>query len=128
LKLIFSILLAFNLFAAGIFPGAEKEWAKLPQLFEHYGEHQKEADAEMSFLDFLFLHYYTEHGACGHSDLPHCCHSGSILTYIPSYSTLVSFDIFVLEASFRKENYSFNYYFNLINSLFQPPQGTIFKY
>lgn len=126
MKFFISIVLAFNLFAAGVFPGAESEWTKFSQLFEHYKEHQKEADVELSFLDFLLLHYYSDHGSCGHSDIPHCCHSGSTLVYLPAYYELVAFEFFVLEASLRNGNYGFNYCFNLINPLLQPPQGTIF--
>lgn len=127
LKTILSILLALNLFVAGIFPAAEAEWAKLSQLVTHFEDHQKEAGAEISFVDFLLLHYYSEHGKCGHSDLPHCCHSGIAHAFIITYPESISIDFFIAETGFYNENYGFNYCFNLIHSLLQPPQSSIFQ-
>jgi len=127
LKTIFSILLALNLFLAGVFPVSDSEWAKLSQLIEHFEDHKKETKADMSFLDFLLLHYYSEHGKCGHSDIPHCCHTGSALIYFITYPETIAIDVFVSELGFSREFFSFNYFFNLVHSLLQPPQILIFR-
>lgn len=60
------------------------ELAKLPQLLDHYADHQTPAGGKLSFLEFLALHYgagsdhyakrHASHHEQDHHDLPLRCH------------------------------------------------------
>jgi hypothetical protein len=71
----------FLFFASSCLPGDQLcELLKLPRLFAHYEEHKREVGStEMTFTDFLFLHYGQSNGHASeqdHHDLPllhHCC-------------------------------------------------------
>lgn len=54
------------------------EWLKLPELVQHYEEHQL-MDSDLSWLEFVVMHYFDEERHTGDHDedhdLPfqHCC-------------------------------------------------------
>jgi len=123
LKQLLTIALGLNLLIAGIFPMANKEFIKIPQLIEHFNEHQSCSGHPLSFIDFLALHYFTEHGHSDHCDLPDLhLHSAPPL-YIHTEPQDI-FNVHTLPTAIleNKDWYTLHYHFSLISTLLQPPQ------
>lgn len=103
---------------------ASREFIKIPQLIEHFKEHQSCSGDSISFLDFLALHYFTEHGHSDHCDLPdlhlHSAPPLFILTEPNDIFCIQPLPVTVLET---RDWYTLHYHFSLISNLLQPPQA-----
>jgi len=61
LKRFLSCFLAFHFLIGSILPSMEcwEELTRLPQLLRHYDMHKKASNGQMSFLEFMQMHYGT---------------------------------------------------------------------
>lgn len=107
---------------AGILPSASYELGKLPQLLDHFEIHQTESDYSISLLDFLVLHYFSEHGKSNHCDIPHLHQHGPAMVFIFNEPSSFALEILPEVSKQKNEEYLLQYHFNIESSLLQPPQ------
>ncbi len=104
--------------------------SKLPLLIEHFGEHKKK-NSELTFLDFLNIHYSgeTKKDADHEKDmqLPFKSHDGCATTFIaanvpPTLSNLVlkEFSESIISFSSLEDCYLSSSY---LSSIWQPPKN-----
>lgn len=122
LKSLLSILLGVNLLLAGILPSASYELSKLPQLLDHFEIHQTESKSSISLMDFLVLHYFSEHGKSNHCDIPHLHQHGPAMVFIFSEPSIFTLENLPEVSSQKNEDYLLQYHFSIESSLLQPPQ------
>ena len=120
---ILALFLSLYFFAGSLMPGSD--WDELPKianLIEHFQEHQDLSAGEISFSDFLFLHYASnsEHSKETDGKLPfqHTC-SFTFTAIIPSteFNIILSSEYPVHSVLFSIQDTQECY-----NSIFQPPQ------
>jgi hypothetical protein len=120
---IIAFFLSLYFFAGSLMPGSD--WDELPKianLIEHFQEHQNLSEVEISFSEFLFLHYASnsEHPKEGDGKLPfqHTC-SFTFMAIIPSteFKILISSEYPVHSVLDSIQDTQECY-----NSIFQPPQ------
>jgi hypothetical protein len=86
MKNLLSIFFAVLLFLGGLLFNDMEEVYKIPSLFTHFQEHKEEAKGEFSFLDFLLLHY-----ASDHRDDPENSHLPFLEHNVPPLAFTISF-------------------------------------
>jgi hypothetical protein len=120
---ILALFLSLYFFAGSLMPGSD--WDELPKianLIEHFQEHQDLSGGEISFSEFLFLHYASnsEHPKETEGKLPfqHTC-SFTFMAIIPSteFKILISSEYPVHSVLDSIQDTRECY-----NSIFQPPQ------
>jgi hypothetical protein len=120
---ILALFLSLYFFAGSLMPGSD--WDELPKianLIEHFQEHQDLSAGEISFSEFLFLHYASnsEHPKETDGKLPfqHTC-SFTLMAIIPSteFKFLISSEYPVHSVLDSIQDTRECY-----NSIFQPPQ------
>lgn len=120
---ILALLLSVYIFAGSLMPGSD--WDELPKianLIEHFQEHQELSAGEISFFEFLFLHYASnsEHPKETDGKLPfqHNC-SFTFMAIIPSIefsiTTSTEYPVHSVLDSIQDTQECYN-------SIFQPPQ------
>ena len=118
-----ALFLSVYFFAGSLIPGSD--WDELPKianLIDHFQEHQDLSAGEISFSDFLFLHYASnsEHSKETDGKLPfqHTC-SFTFTAIIPSteFNIILSSEYPVHSVLFSIQDTQECY-----NSIFQPPQ------
>lgn len=103
---------------------------RIPLLINHYKEHQKHETPNISFIDFISMHYFNEitHTDIDHNSLPlnHSCDIGHVHVTpaftLPESPKLFSQTISKVKHSFYFEEFIPNH--NL-DSIFQPPKGKL---
>lgn len=130
MKSIVALLLAGLILGSSLLPGFSiDQSAKWVELMQHYKQH-READAQLSFIDFLAMHYganseHQKHPKHSHQNLPTGGHT--IPVFSPAtvrlhFSSAVGAPLANKAAFFRKADlYSFLSVFSLIN----PPRTAI---
>jgi len=128
MKSIVAFLLAGLVLGSSLLPGfGVDQSAKLVDLVQHYQEH-RQTEPELSFLDFMVMHYgvnseHQKHPNHSHQNLPSSSHS--VPVYTPGSVRLVAISSvqFLISAKadyFRKADlYAFLGVFALIN----PPRA-----
>ena len=85
MKTVISIILSAIILFMGILPNGDfHELSELPQLYEHFKNHEEDS-ATQSFVEFLADHYGQTHSEESehHQDMPfnHCHHNCCSITY-----------------------------------------------
>ena len=120
MKRSFSIFFALYLMVGSIFPNMDfDQFSKIPQLLEHFNEHQQEAKAsgeECSFIEFISMHLFFpnshENDHHSHDSLP-MQHLAFSAQWIVSPSPL--FMIISQDNSYQEDGH---YYLDFISSDF----------
>ncbi len=130
MKKIISILLSFQILLGSLFPNVESlQLAKIGELVSHYQEHQRTEKEDLSFMDFLEMHYsatskHLKNAKHSHSNLPNLDSHNSVISYCESVFCIE----FSLTPSFPKTFYEPNfhwlnlYHFSLSRTLLNPPK------
>lgn len=125
MKSLVSIFLATLFFAGSLFPKSDMdELFKIPALFEHYSEHKAKSKGELSFMDFLLMHYAvgSTHDEASHDKLPL---SMDMCTGIICVLQSTFYQIVHPNTHFVKPSFSFyclQYSFLSVFSLLNPPR------
>jgi len=111
------------MFLGSMLPGFN--WHELPKmvsLVQHYEHHEEESNGKLSFVEFLVMHYATDHEQEeDHCALPfqHICAS-VFLALIPQ-------NLFVFEAQMPKNQINNQYTFSIVRdhipNVWQPPRA-----
>jgi len=130
MKSIVALLLAGLILGSSLLPGFSiDQSAKWVELMQHYEQH-READAQLSFMDFLAMHYganseHQKHPKHSHQNLPTGGHTVPVFspaTVRLHFSSEVGAILANKAAFFRQADlYSFLSVFSLIN----PPRTVI---
>jgi hypothetical protein len=130
MKRIIAILLSMQILLGSLFPNVDAmQLAKIGELIKHYQEHVATENQDLSFVDFLIMHYssdsnHTKTAKHSHSNLPHLDSNHVVIAYcepvfkniIPSSSTIFQ--------SFPEPNFVWQnlYHFSLSQTLLNPPK------
>lgn len=89
---------------------------------QHYSEHRKEAAHGLTFIDFLVMHYHSDHAKKDdHSSLPLIKHQCAGMAFvIPSAVKFKSVPIF--HHPQHSTEVLLHYFFLNVHSLLQPPK------
>ncbi len=131
MKKIIAIALSFQILLGSLFPRINAmELAKVGELIEHYQEHKSAENQDLSFVDFLIMHYstasnHTKTAKHSHHNLPTFNSHHAIITYcesafkanIPSFEA--NFKPFI-EPNFSWQNF---YHFSISRTLLNPPKA-----
>jgi hypothetical protein len=118
-----SLILSFIMLSGSILPGGDMhELPKMANLVTHYEEHLQESGNQLSFLEFLELHYSGPKASHSdeHDELPfhHLC-SMSFLAIIPS-------QVYTFQLREEPLDYSVLYNFSVVRdhipNVWQPPR------
>jgi hypothetical protein len=113
--------------ANAVKPDLLMQLAKMPSLIAHYQHHINDENEQISFFDFLVLHYgqnSSHKQAENHDDLPLFNNSGACLAFISTVSLSHEFRLIQNGTIQLNSPYSENYSFVKLTSIFQPPQYT----
>ena len=126
-----AILLSMQILLGSLFPNVDTtQLAKIGELVKHYKEHVATESQDLSFVDFLIMHYssdskHTKTAKHSHSNLPHLDSHHVVIAYcepvfkniIPSSSTIFQ--------SFPEPNFTWQnlYHFSLSETLLNPPKS-----
>lgn len=133
MKKIIAITLSIQILLGSLFPRIDAmELAKIGTLIQHYQEHKSVENQDLSFIDFLIMHYsttsnHTKTAKHSHHNLPNFGSHNSVLTYcehvykanIPSLE--VNFNPFS-EPNFTWQNF---YHFSISRTLLNPPKSSV---
>jgi hypothetical protein len=125
MKSAINILLSLLLFTGGLFPHSDMaELGKVPVLVKHYKEHKKQESCNFNFMDFLILHYgHTGHstGNGDHSGLPLIKHQCTCSAFV--MPVVLNFETIGIHNKLQHcSELVFNYFFQSVFSLLQPPK------
>lgn len=133
MKKIIAILLSIQILLGSLFPRIDAmELAKIGTLIQHYQEHKSVENQDLSFIDFLIMHYsttsnHTKTAKHSHHNLPNFNSHHTVLTYcqpnlkptIPSFeATCKPFS----EPNFAWQNF---YHFSISRTLLNPPKFSV---
>ena len=131
MKKMIAILLSMQILLGSLFPNVDAmQLAKIGELVKHYQEHIATENQDLSFVDFLVMHYsatsnHTKTAKHSHSNLPHLNSHNVVIAYcepvfkniiLPSSTILQSFP----EPNFTWQNF---YYFSFSQTFLNPPKG-----
>jgi hypothetical protein len=121
LSLFFSVVI----FLGSLLPRFDfKELSQLDELFTHFQEHLKEAKGELSFSEFMAMHYANKNHDQqeNHDHLPfhnHECQLGALMVLLPNLScSCIVIPVIQAKQSF----YKFVNYSRYTHSIWQPPK------
>lgn len=131
MKKLVAILLSLQILLGSLFPKVDAiQLARIGELVKHYQEHVAIENRNLSFVDFLIMHYsstsnHTKTAKHSHSHLPQLGSHQVVIAYcelmfkniIPSSSTVFQ--------SFSEPNFTWQnfYHFSLSSTLLNPPKG-----
>jgi hypothetical protein len=129
-KKIVSILLSFQVLLGSLFPNVETiQLAKIGELVSHYQEHQQAEEEDLSFVDFLIMHYSTtskhlKNAKHSHSNLPNLDSHNSVISYCQSVFCIDFSPSSDIPQSFYEPNFHWLnlYHFSLSRILLNPPK------
>jgi hypothetical protein len=133
MKKIIAITLSFQILLGSLFPRIDAvELAKIGELIEHYQEHKAAENQDLSFVDFLIMHYstasnHTKTAKHSHQNLPNFNSHHAVITYCePNLKTIIP----SFEANFKpfsEPNFSWQnfYHFSISRTLLNPPKFTV---
>ncbi|MBL7788994.1 MAG: hypothetical protein JNL75_04080 [Chitinophagales bacterium] len=120
MKFLISFILFIYVFASTPF----LELVKLPQLYTHYIDHKKE-NQQMTFTEFLYLHYGDEAHAEDHNSLPFksCNYIYFLILEMPANVIIVKcHEIQKKIDTPLRYIYESLYIFQYLNTIWQPPR------
>jgi len=123
-KIIYYIVFAI-LTTSALLPGKGiNEMHKIPSLLHHYHQHKQESAQQLSFIDFLTMHYEDSSAHKhqeNHEDLPlfhGCCNTPLFISEL-SKITIFKPCCITIEQSIEVNSH---YCYRLNQSIFQPPR------
>lgn len=126
-------MLSIQILLGSLFPRIDAmELAKIGTLIQHYQEHKSVENQDLSFIDFLIMHYsttsnHTKTAKHSHHNLPNFNSHHTVLTYcetnlkpiIPSFeANFMPFS----EPNFTWQNF---YHFSISRTLLNPPKFSV---
>ncbi len=133
MKRIIAITLSIQILLGSLFPRIDAtELAKIGELIQHYQEHKATENHNLSFIDFLIMHYsttsnHTKTAKHSHQNLPNFNAHNSVLAYCePAFkanipSSEAHFKPF-FEPNFAWQNF---YHFSISRTLLNPPKFSV---
>jgi hypothetical protein len=131
MKRMIAILLSLQILLGSLFPNVDAmQLAKIGELVKHYQEHVATENQDLSFVDFLIMHYsstseHTKTAKHSHSNLPHLDSHHSLISYCePVFKSIIPSSVAVV-ATFPEPNFVWQnlYHFSLSRTLLNPPKG-----
>jgi hypothetical protein len=132
-KKIIAITLSFQILLGSLFPRIDAtELAKIGELIEHYQEHKSSENQDLSFVDFLIMHYspssnHTKTAKHSHQNLPNFNSHNAVISYCePTFKA----NIPTFEANFKpysEPNFTWQnlYHFSISRTLLNPPKFSV---
>lgn len=127
-----AILLSTQILLGSFFPNVgAMQLAKIGELVKHYQEHVATENQELSFVDFLVMHYsstsnHTKTAKHSHSNLPHLDSHHVVIAYCePISKSIIPSSSSTIFQSFPEPNFSWQnfYHFSLSQTLLNPPKA-----
>jgi hypothetical protein len=131
MKRIVAILLSLQILLGSLFPNVDTmQLAKIGELVKHYQEHVATENQDLSFIDFLIMHYsttsnHTKTAKHSHSNLPHFDSHNVVITFCePVFKSILPTTLAV-SATFPEPNFVWQnlYHFSLSRTLLNPPKN-----
>ena len=131
MKRLIAILLSLQILLGSLFPNVDAvQLAKIGELVKHYQEHIATDNQNLSFVDFLIMHYsstsnHTKTAKHSHSNLPHLDSHNVVFAYCePVLKSIIPSSSTVLQ-SFPEPNFTWQnlYHFSHAQTLLNPPKG-----
>jgi uncharacterized protein YfbU (UPF0304 family) len=131
MKQMIAILLSMQILLGSLFPNVDTtQLAKIGELIKHYQEHVATENQDLSFVDFLIMHYssdsnHTKTAKHSHSNLPHLDSHHVVIAYCePVFKSIIPSSSNVLR-SFPEPNFAWQnlYHFSLSQTLLNPPKS-----
>jgi hypothetical protein len=125
MKLLLSLFLSLQIVTNFTF---FEDVVRIPLLIEHYRHHTEKETPDISFIDFIAMHYFNEttHTDSDHNSLPlnHSCDIGHVHV-TPAFTLPESFKLYMQTSSLIKHIIHFNTFIpnSNLESIFQPPKG-----
>lgn len=131
MKKIIAITLSIQILLGSLFPKTDAlELAKMGTLIQHYQEHKSVENQDLSFIDFLIMHYsttskHTKTAKHSHHNLPNFDSHHTVLTYCePNFKSIIP----SFEAAFKpfnEPNFAWQnfYHFSISRTLLNPPKA-----
>ena len=132
MKQMIAILLSTQILLGSFFPNVDAmQLAKIGELVKHYQEHVATENQELSFVDFLVMHYsstsnHNKTAKHSHSNLPHLDSHHVVIAYCePIFKSIIPSSSSTIFQSFPEPNFSWQnfYHFSLSQTLLNPPKG-----
>ncbi len=131
MKQIVAILLSLQILLGSLFPNVDAmQLAKIGELVKHYQEHVTTENQDLSFVDFLIMHYsttseHTKTAKHSHSNLPHFDSHNVIITFCEPVFRGIFPPTLAISATFPEPNFVWQnlYHFSLSRTLLNPPKG-----
>jgi hypothetical protein len=125
-----AILLSILILTGSLFPKIDAlQLAKVGELVKHYQEHKNAWHENITFLDFLAMHYsatskHTKTAKHSHSNLPNLDSHSTVTMCAPTFKGITLFfeAIFKVfsEPNFVWQNF---YHFSIARTLLNPPRA-----
>lgn len=124
-------MLSMQILLGSLFPTMDVlQLAKIGELIKHYQEHVATDNQNLSFVDFLSMHYsstsnHTKTAKHSHSNLPHLSSHHVVVAYCESIFENIILSSSTILQSFPEPNFSWQnlYHFSLAQTLLNPPKG-----
>ncbi len=125
-----AILLSFTIFVGSLFPKADAlQLAKVGELVKHYYQHTNSWNENISFLDFLAMHYSTaskhlKTAKHSHSHLPNLDSHSAVTLFEPTFNKKIVLNFVPVFKVFSEPNFVWKnlYRFSIVQTLFNPPR------
>lgn len=125
-----AILLSLVIFVGSLFPKADAlQLAKIGELVKHYKEHKNSWNENISFLEFLAMHYSTaskhlKTAKHSHSNLPNLDSHSTATLFEPTFNKKIVLHFDAIFKVFSEPNFVWkNFYsFSIVQTLFNPPR------
>ena len=119
-----SVVLAFYMLLGSFLPGSDwHEVPKIANLVNHFQDHELRSDEDISFIDFLSMHYSGDQAKDqdDHTNLPfqHLC-SMAFVALIPVVEHSIAFESYHHEIQVK---YTFSVVRDHIPNVWQPPKA-----
>ena len=132
MKKIIAITLSIQILLGSLFPRIDAlEWVKIGELIQHYQEHKAIENQNLSFMDFLIMHYstasnHTKTAKHSHHNLPNFNSHHSVTYCEPTFkANIPSFE--ANYKPFSEPNFSWQnfYHFSISRILLNPPKFSV---
>ncbi len=131
MKSVIAILLSLQILLGSLFPNVDAmQLVKIGELIKHYQEHVATENQNLSFVDFLIMHYsstsnHTKTAKHSHANLPHLNSHHAVMAYCePVFKSIIPSSSIAFQ-SFPEPNFAWQnfYHFSLSQTLLNPPKG-----
>jgi hypothetical protein len=127
MKLLLSLFLSLQIVTNFTF---FEDVVRIPLLIEHYRQHKAQETPNISFIDFIAMHYFNEitHTDVDHNSLPlnHSCDIGHVHV-TPAFTLPESIQLFTQISYAIKHIIHFDAFIpnSNLDSIFQPPKSLV---